>query len=113
MTNGNMTAILKYAIISDKKMSLISKLVKWKKVQESLDILEYTPKKAAQILAKVVKSASANAVNNGKEKLWNLYIETIEVGKWPKLKRIRFTSRSRISHYQKYRCYVKVVLNTK
>lgn len=113
MTNGNMTAILKYAIISEKKMLLISKLVKWKKVQEALDILEHTPKKAAQILAKVVKSASANAVNNKKEKLGNLYIKTIEVGKWPKLKRIRFTSRSRISHYQKYRCYVKVVLNTK
>ncbi len=113
MTNGNMTAILKYAIISDKKMSLISQLVKWKKIQEALDILEYTPKKAAKILAKVVTSAAANAVNNEKKKMSDLYIETIEVGKWPKLKRIRFSSRSRISHYQKYRCYVKVVLNTK
>jgi hypothetical protein len=35
------------------------------------------------------------------------------VCKWPKLKRIRFTSRSSISHYEKYRCFVKVVLNTK
>lgn len=113
MNNGNMTATLKYAIISDKKMLLISKLIKGKKAQEALDILEYTPKKAAKILAKVVKSAAANAVTNGKESLWNLYISTVEVGKWPKLKRIRFTSRSRISHYQKYRCYVKVVLNTK
>lgn len=113
MTNGNMTAILKYAIVSDKKMLLISKLVNWKKIQEALDILEYTPKKSAPILAKVVKSAAANAVNNGKENLGDLYIESIEVGKWPKLKRIRFSSRSRISHYQKYRCYVKVILNTK
>ena len=113
MTKGSMTSTLKYAIVSDKKMLLITKLVKWKGVQESLDILEYTPKKAAKILAKVIKSASANAINNEKKKLSDLYIETIEVGKWPKLKRIRFTSRSRISHYQKYRCYVKVVLNTK
>ena len=113
MTNGNMTAILKYAIISDKKMTLISKLVKGKKIEEAMDILEYTPKKAAKILAKVVKSAAANAVNNEKKALSDLYIEAIEIGKWPKLKRIRFTSRSRISHYQKYRCYVKVVLNTK
>ena len=113
MTNGNMTAILKYAIISDKKMTLVSKLVKGKKLEEAMDILEYTPKKAAKILAKVVKSAAANAVNNEKKALGDLYIETIEIGKWPKLKRIRFTSRSRISHYQKYRCYVKVVLNTK
>lgn len=113
MNKENMTATLKYAIISDKKMLLISKLVKWKGVQEALDILEYTPKKAAKILAKVVKSAAANAVTNGKKNLWDLYIEAIEVWKWPKLKRIRFTSRSRISHYEKYRCFVKVVLNTK
>lgn len=108
-----MTATLKYAIVSDKKMLLISKLVKWKKVQEALDILEYTPKKAAKILAKVVKSASSNAVVNWKQKLSNLFVDNIEVGKWPKIKRIRFTSRSRISHYEKSRCYVKVVLNTK
>jgi large subunit ribosomal protein L22 len=69
MNNGNMTATLKYAIVSDKKMLLISKLVKGKKVQEALDILEYTPKKAAKILAKVVKSAAANAVTNGKKSL--------------------------------------------
>lgn len=108
-----MTATLKYAIVSDKKMLLISKLVKWKKIQDALDILEYTPKKAAKILAKVVKSAASNAVVNDKKALSELFIETIEVGKWPKIKRIRFTSRSRISHYEKSRCYIKVVLNTK
>ncbi len=113
MSNGNMTATLKYAIVSDKKMLLISKLVKWKKIQEALDILEYTPKKAAKILAKVIKSASSNAVVNWKKKLSDLFVDSIEVGKWPKIKRIRFTSRSRISHYEKSRCYVKVVLNTK
>jgi len=108
-----MTATLKYAIVSDKKMLLISKLVKWKKVQDALDILEYTPKKAAKILAKVVKSAMSNAVVNEKKTLSDLFIDTVEVGKWPKIKRIRFTSRSRISHYERSRCYVKVVLNTK
>jgi large subunit ribosomal protein L22 len=113
MSNGNMTATLKYAIVSDKKMLLVSKLVKWKGVQEALDILEYIPKKSAKILAKVIKSASSNAVVNWKKKLSDLFVETIEVGKWPKIKRIRFTSRSRISRYEKSRCYVKVVLNTK
>lgn len=108
-----MTATLKYAIVSDKKMLLISQLVKWKSVSEALDILEYMPKKTAKILAKLIKSASSNAVVNWKEKLANLYVDKIEVGKWPKIKRIRFTSRSRISHYEKSRCYVKVILNIK
>jgi ribosomal protein L22 len=43
--------------------------------------LEYTPKKAAKILAKVVKSAASNAVVNDKKVLSELFIETIEVGK--------------------------------
>ena len=113
MNKENMTATLKYALVSDKKMLLIAKLVKWKDVQEALDILDYMPKKAAKSLAKVIRSAATNAVTNGKKSLWDLYIEAIVVSKWPKLKRIRFTSRSRISHYEKYRCFVKVVLNTK
>jgi ribosomal protein L22 len=43
----------------------------------------------------------------------DLYIERIEIGRGPKIKRVRFVSRSRISHYEKYRAYVKVILNTK
>jgi ribosomal protein L22 len=65
------------------------------------------------VLHKLIKSAAANAVNNNKLALDDLYIERIEVWRGPKIKRVRFVSRSRISHYEKYRSYVKVVLNTK
>ncbi|MCR5412028.1 MAG: uL22 family ribosomal protein [Patescibacteria group bacterium] len=61
----------------------------------------------------MIKSATANAVENKGLSIDDLYIERIEVGKGPKIKRIRFTSRSRVSHYEKYRSYVKIVLNTK
>jgi len=61
----------------------------------------------------LIKSATANAVENKGLSIDDLYIERIEVGKGPKIKRIRFTSRSRVSHYEKYRSYVKIVLNTK
>ena len=59
---------------------------------------------------KIIDNASFKAKN-----LYNdaLYIERIEVWRGPKIKRVRFVSRSRISHYEKYRAYVKVVLNTK
>lgn len=108
-----MTATLKYALVSDKKMNLIAKLVKGKQVDEALDILKFTPKKAARTLYKVVKSAKTNAETNAKAVPENLYIKKIDVGRGPKIKRIRFTSRSRISHYEKYRAYVKVVLDNK
>lgn len=79
----------------------------------ALDMLEFMPKKGARVLHKLIKSAAANAVNNNKFPLDQLFIERIEVGRGPKIKRVRFVSRSRISHYEKYRAYVKVILNTK
>ena len=79
MITRSLTATLKYALISDKKMSLIAKLVQGKKVAEALRVLSFTPKKAAKILHKVVTSA-ANATTNADAVYDSLYIQTINVG---------------------------------
>ena len=109
---NQVSATLKYALLSDKKMNLVADLVRWKKATEALSMLEFLPKKGARTLYKLVKSAVANASAK-----WlpvdQLLVDRIEVGRGPKIKRVRFVSRSRISHYEKYRCYVKVVLATK
>ena len=106
--DNQVSATLKYALLSDKKMNLI----RGKKATEALVDLEFLPKKGARTLHKLIKSAVANASAK-----WlpvdQLVIDRIEVWRWPKIKRVRFTSRSRISHYEKYRCYVKVVLAVK
>ncbi len=109
----NLTATLKYALVSDKKMALIAQMVKWKKVEEALTLLQVLPKKAAKFLYKVIKSASANATTNASYDPKTLYVHKIEVGRGPKIQRIRFVSRSRISHYVKYRSFVKVFLHVK
>ena len=110
--DNQVSATLKYALLSDKKMNLIADLVRGKKATEALADLEFLPKKGARTLRKLIKSAVANASAK-----WlpvdQLVVDGIEVWRWPKIKRIRFTSRSRISHYEKYRCYVKVVLAVK
>jgi len=106
-----MTATLKYALISDKKLSLIAKLATWKDVDGALNLLTHLPKKGAQILNKVIKSARSNAINSWAT--WKLYVSRIDIWKWPKIKRVRFVSRSRISHYLKYRSFVRVVLDVK
>ena len=61
--NKSLTATLKYALTSDKKMSLMAKLIKGKNVEDALNTLAVLPKKAAKILFKVVKSAYSNAKN--------------------------------------------------
>jgi large subunit ribosomal protein L22 len=78
-----------------------------------LTFLSVLPKKAAKSLYKVIKSAYANATTNAKYEPATLYVHKIEVGRGPKIKRIRFVSRSRISHYVKYRAFVKVFLHVK
>lgn len=104
------TATLKYATTSYKKMELIAKMVRWKNVFESLTLLEYLPKKAGQLLHKVIKSAAANAVQNVWYNLNDLVIDTIYIGRGPKIKRMRFASRSKTHRYVKHRSFVKVVL---
>ena len=103
-------ATLKYALTSDKKLSLMAKLVRWKKAQESLDALQFIPKRTAKIFYKVIKSAIGNATNAWL-KLEDLYIKSIEVWRWPKIKRIRFVSRSRVNYIIKHRAFVKVILS--
>lgn len=105
-------ATLKYALTSEKKMNLIAKLVKNMKALEALDVLKFTQKRPANILYKVVKSALANAESKG-IKASDLFIDRIEVGRWPKLKRIKFVSRSRVNYFIRHRSFVKVILNTK
>ncbi len=105
-------ASLSYAITSAIKMELVAKMVRWKSAKDALTLLEFLPKKAGRILSKVVASAYANAkVGEGSDV--NPVISTIDVGKWPSIKRMRFTSRARIYGYMKHRSFVRVILSVK
>lgn len=112
MVDGTMTAVLKYATLSHKKLGLVAKLIRGKTIQDGLGLLEVMPKKWAKVLYKVLKSAVANAVQAGKSAS-ELYVKEVLVSPGPKIKRIRFTSRSRISRYEKARSFVKIVLDVK
>lgn len=108
-----MTATLKYATTSYKKMLLMAKLVNGEKVGSALTQLSHMPKTAAKILYKVVHSAAANATNNAWAQMENLFISKIDIGRGPKLKRMRFVARSRVHGYVKHRAFVRVILDTK
>lgn len=108
--NRNYTATLRYATLSYQKMNLIAKMVRGKKATEALDILSMMPKKAAQTLWKVIRSAAANAVHNADADMNELTVATINVSRGMLLKRHRFTSRSGVHRYLKHRSFVRVVL---
>jgi len=73
--------------------------------------LNYLPKRAAKILLKVVKSASANAKNNMNIAPSTLYVKEVLVSAGPKIKRVRSVGRSRMHGYVKHRAFVKVTLD--
>lgn len=105
-------ASLSYAISSPIKMELVAKMVRGKNTSDALTLLHFLPKKAGRTLAKVIASAHANAkVAEGDDV--QTVVSTIDVGKGPSIKRMRFASRARVYGYTKHRSFVRVVLSVK
>jgi large subunit ribosomal protein L22 len=109
-TDNNLTAILRNAPLSNKKINLVAKMIRGKDASQALQFLKFMPTKAAETLYKLVASAVANAHNNSSIPVSGLYIQSIEVGRGKKLKRMRFVGRARIHSYVKHRANVTVVL---
>ena len=73
------SAILKGVRLSPQKARLVADMVRGKKVDNALDILNFCPKKGAEIIKKVVESAIANAEHNNSADIDELKIKTIYV----------------------------------
>ena len=82
-------AIAKYIRISPLKVNFICKEIRGKQVDEALTILQFTPKKGARELAKVLNSAVANAENNLSLDRENLYVSDAYANDGPQMKRWR------------------------
>lgn len=98
---------------STKKIELIARLVRGKDVAEAIVILENLPHKVANILLKHLKNAVANATHNLNMNKEDLFIDRVDTGRAPKMKRIRYVARSRVHGYEKYQSFVRIVLNSK
>ena len=105
-----MKAIARHIRISPKKANLVAGLVRLKAAKEALSILKFTPKKAAKILYKVVKSAVSNAENNFKQKLDDLMIKEIIVTEGATLKRSVPISRGRMHPILKRNSHITVIV---
>lgn len=107
-----MHATAKHIRISPKKANLVAGLVRRKPVNEALDILKFTPKKAAPLIAKVIASAAANAKTNLKLSPETLEIKEIVINKGVTYKRSLPISRGRTHPIRKRTSHIKVMLST-
>ncbi|MBD3270877.1 50S ribosomal protein L22 [Candidatus Peregrinibacteria bacterium] len=106
-----MKAIARTIRITPKKANLVAGMVRKRGVNEALEILKFTPKKAAQIIYKVVASAASNAETNFKQDKNNLVIKEIVIGKGPTLKRRVPVSRGRAFPIDKRTSNITVLLS--
>lgn len=103
-------AITKYVRISPMKVGVVLDLIRGKNVNEAFAILQYTPKDAAVIINKVLKSAVANAENNHDLNVENLYVAETFVGAGPTLKRFRPHAQGRAFRINKRTSHITVVV---
>ena len=103
-----MEAILRNIRISPEKANLVAGLVRGAMVNDALSQLEFTPKKGARILYKVIASAAANAEHNLKQNRDHLYIKEIVVTKGPMFKRGISVSRGRVHPILKKTAQIRV-----
>ncbi|MBQ8210673.1 MAG: 50S ribosomal protein L22 [Clostridia bacterium] len=96
--------------IAPRKVQIVLDLIRNKPADEAMAILKYTPKAACEPLAKLLKSAMANAENNYDMDVSRLYVAECTVSQGPTLKRIRPRSKGRAYRINKKTSHITLVL---
>jgi len=101
-------AILRYARISPQKCRLVADQIRGQSVAEALNILRFSPKKAATIVIKVLESAVANAEHNHGADIDELRVSRIQVDGAPFLTRFRARAKGRGNRIIKRNSHITV-----
>ncbi|MCX6024118.1 MAG: 50S ribosomal protein L22 [Chloroflexi bacterium] len=96
--------------VSPFKVRLILDEIRGKRIGEALAILHFMPSPTARVIAKIVRSAAANAENN-----YQIAPTTLKVVKtWadpaPMIKRWKHHARGRVGHVQRRSSHITVVV---
>ena len=101
-------AKLRGAQISAQKARLVADFVRGKPVEQALNILSFSNKKAAHFVKKVLESAIANAEHNNGADVDELRVTTIFVDEGISLKRIMPRAKGRADRITKRTCHITV-----
>lgn len=99
--------------IAPQKVRVVVDLVRGKDLRDAEAILRHTPKRASVVVAKLLKSAAANAVNNLDMDPRELYVHAVWVDEGPTLKRIHPRSRGQAFPILKRSSHISVVLRSR
>ena len=103
-------AVAKDTGVSPRKVRPLVDMIRGKKVDEALTILRFAPTPTARVVAKVVKSAAANAENNFQMLPSELKIVSIYVDEARTMKRFRPRFRGMASPILKRSSHITVIV---
>lgn len=106
-------AKLSYARISPQKCRLVADQIRGLPVEKALQILAFSPKKAAEIVKKVLESAIANAEHNDGADIDELKVARIFVDQGPTLKRMHARAKGRGNRILKRTSHITVAVAEK
>ena len=105
------TSTYQYARISAFKAREVTREIQGHSASEALDLLTFSPKKAAVLVKKTLKSAIANAENNAELRVDTLLVKEAVVGEGPTFKRFRARARGSASPLRKRTSHIRIVLS--
>lgn len=101
-------AIAKYIRLSPQKCRLVADQIRTKPVGQALEILQFSPKKAATPLRRALDSAIANAEHNEGADVDELWVEQVMVDHAPVMKRFRARAKGRGARILKRNCHIRI-----
>lgn len=104
-------AKLKFVRLSAQKCRLICDQVRGLPIDRALDVLKFSPKRAAAIVKKVLDSAVANAEHNLGADIDELRVATIHADQGPTYKRTQARAKGRGTRILKQTCHITVILS--
>ena len=103
-------AIARYIRISPRKARLVARNVNGLPVEDAMNILKFTPNKAAGLIYKVMNSALANAQENHKADVDSLTVKQVIINEGPTWKRFMPRSQGRANTILKRTSHITVIL---
>ena len=104
-------SVAKFIRVSPQKARLVARNVTGKPVEDALNVLKFTPKKAARLIEKVLPTAIANAEHNSKLNVDNLYVKEVRIDGGPSWKRIQSRAMGRAYRIIKRSSHITVVVD--
>jgi large subunit ribosomal protein L22 len=105
------SAVQKYARLSAQKARLVADQVRGMPVEKAVELLDFSNKKAAVVIKKVLESAIANAEHNEGADIDELRVSAVCVDEGPSQRRWRARARGRVNHIEKRTSHIRVTVS--